>query len=96
MIVAIPATSMLKTRLGSNAMRHRWRQSGGGVDLDHARLLAEAVPGCPIAPGVLRDRRASTMTAALSHRSRLRCVLLNVRYVPIATEFRTQRNDTMC
>jgi hypothetical protein len=34
-IIAIAATSMLKARLGSNAMRHRWRQSSGGVDLDH-------------------------------------------------------------
>ena len=29
---------MLKTRLGSNAMRHFWRQlSGSSIDLDHVR-----------------------------------------------------------
>jgi hypothetical protein len=33
--VAIAATSMLEIRL---AMRHFWRLSSGGVDLDHARV----------------------------------------------------------
>jgi hypothetical protein len=29
----------------------------------------------------------TSMTVAVSHKSRLRCVLLNVRYAPIATKF---------
>jgi hypothetical protein len=33
MTVAIPAASMMSARL--DAMRHSWRQSSGGVDLDH-------------------------------------------------------------
>ena len=37
-IVAIPATSMLKARLGSNAKGHVWGQSSGNFDLDHAAL----------------------------------------------------------
>jgi hypothetical protein len=36
-IVAIPTTWMLKARLGSNAMRHRWRQSSDSLDLPQAR-----------------------------------------------------------
>jgi hypothetical protein len=48
MIVAIPATSMLKTHLGANVMRHRWRQSSGGVDLDHAAFGSlKPFPGVP-------------------------------------------------
>ena len=40
-MTAIAATSMLKTRLGLNDMRHFFgRQSSGGFDLDHARILA--------------------------------------------------------
>jgi hypothetical protein len=38
MMVAIPPVPMLNIRLGSNAMRHSWWQSGNGVDLDHAVL----------------------------------------------------------
>jgi hypothetical protein len=32
--VAIPATSMLESRLRLDAMRQFWRQSSGSVDLD--------------------------------------------------------------
>ena len=35
MALAITAFSMMSDRLGSNAMRHYWRQSSGSVDLDH-------------------------------------------------------------
>ena len=97
--VAIPATSMLKTHLGSNAMRHRWRQSSGSIDLDHSAFGSlKRFPGggCPIAPGVWRDRRALTMTAALSHKSRVRCVLLNVRYVPHSDRVPQRSKMTRC
>jgi len=38
-MVAIPATSILKARLGSIAMGHFWRQSSCSVDLDHGLLM---------------------------------------------------------
>jgi hypothetical protein len=44
MTVAIPATSMLKARLGSNAMRHFWWQSSDGVDLDQKLRLRPFMP----------------------------------------------------
>jgi len=43
--MAIPAASMLKARLGSNAMGHFWWQSSGSVDLDHVRRpVASCIP----------------------------------------------------
>ena len=53
--MAIPATSMMKARLGLNGMCHLWRQSSDGVDLDHVRengalpvaVLAISIPTHP-------------------------------------------------
>jgi hypothetical protein len=43
-IMAIPTASMMKARLGLNAMRHRWSAvERGSVDLDHAVLAPAAI-----------------------------------------------------
>ena len=65
--VAIPATSMLESRFRFDAMRHFWRQSSDGIDLDHGpKMIHPPFPGPPRRgrrrPGAifthrLRDRR---------------------------------------
>ena len=58
MAVAIPVTSTMEARLGSNVMRHFWRQSSDSVDLDHAPTLDCLVS--VTARSVARRKRAKT------------------------------------
>ena len=39
----IPATSMLESRFRFDAMRHFWRQSSDGIDLDHGPKMIHPV-----------------------------------------------------
>ena len=50
MRVAIPATSMVKARCGSNGMRHSWRLSGdGSIDLrQESRVALARLSNLPI------------------------------------------------
>ena len=49
MTVAIPATSMVKARCGSNGMRHPWRlSSDGSIDLRQENRVPLICSGLPI------------------------------------------------
>jgi hypothetical protein len=52
MTVAIPATSMVKARCGSNGMRHPWRlSSDGSVDLRQENRVPLICSGLPVPRG---------------------------------------------
>ena len=65
MAVAISAASMMVARLGSSVMRHFWRQSSDGVDLDHVRRPATTRW---LAAGALRRRRSDLASFSLGWR----------------------------